>query len=54
MNGVLALALATLVLQIVPGARAAYNLVQTWEGQSFFDGWEFYGNYDNLTNVSPL
>lgn len=47
-------ALLAAVLSVVPGAHAAYNLVQTWQGQSFFDGWDFYGAYDNLTNVSPL
>lgn len=46
--------LAAAVLSIVPSAHAVYNLVQTWEGQSFFDGWEFYGNYDNLTNGDAI
>ena len=46
--------LAAAVLSVVPDAQAAYNLVQAWQGQSFFDGWDFYGSYDNLTNVSPL
>lgn len=46
-------ALAAAVLSLVPGAHAVYDLVQAWEGQSFFDGWDFYGSYDNLTNVSP-
>jgi hypothetical protein len=27
----------------------AYNLVREHSGQSFFDRWEFYGNWDNLT-----
>jgi len=44
--------LAAAVLSQVPGVHAAYNLVRAWEGQTFFDGWEFYGSYDNLTNVS--
>jgi len=44
--------LAAAVLSEVPGVHAAYNLVRAWEGQTFFDGWEFYGSYDNLTNVS--
>lgn len=48
------IALAAAVLSAVPGAHAAYNLVQTWEGQSFFDGWQFYGNYDNLTNGDAI
>lgn len=46
--------LAAATLLAVPGAHAAYNLVQAWEGESFFDDWDFYGSYDNLTNVSPL
>ncbi|KAI0673184.1 concanavalin A-like lectin/glucanase domain-containing protein [Trametes maxima] len=29
---------------------AAYNLVKEYSGSSFFSGWDFYGNYDNLTN----
>jgi hypothetical protein len=48
------MAVAVAVLSATPGAHAVYNLVQTWQGQSFFDGWDFYGNYDNLTNVSSL
>lgn len=31
-------------------ASAAYNLVREYSGSNFFEGWEFYGNYDNLTN----
>ncbi|GAA5830680.1 hypothetical protein JCM3766R1_003388 [Sporobolomyces carnicolor] len=31
-------------------AQAAYDLVKDYSGQTFFDGWEFYGHYDNLTN----
>jgi 3',5'-cyclic AMP phosphodiesterase CpdA len=46
--------LAAAMLLVAPGAHAAYNLVQAWEGESFFDDWDFYGSYDNLTNVSPL
>lgn len=46
--------LAAAVLSQVPRVHAAYNLVNVWEGQTFFDGWDFYGNYDNLTNVSRL
>lgn len=57
MKGVLAstvIALSVAVLSVVPGAHAAYDLVETWQGQSFFNGWQFYGSYDNLTNVSPF
>ena len=31
-------------------AYAAYNLVKEYSGQNFFNGWDFYGNYDNLTS----
>lgn len=27
-----------------------FSLVQDYSGNGFFDGWDFYGNYDNLTN----
>ena len=47
------IALAAAVLSKVPGVHTTYNLVRTWEGQTFFDDWDFYGDYDNLTNVSP-
>ena len=43
-----------MILSEAPGVHAIYNLVRAWEGPSFFDGWDFYGQYDNLTNVSPL
>ena len=47
------IALAAVILSEVSGVHAVYDLVRTWQGQSFFDGWDFYGSYDNLTNVSP-
>jgi len=28
----------------------AYNLVADYSGSTFFDKWDFYGMYDNLTN----
>ncbi|KAI0354210.1 hypothetical protein OH77DRAFT_1405538 [Trametes cingulata] len=31
-------------------AFAAYNLVKEYSGSDFFSGWDFYGNYDNLTS----
>ncbi|KAI0365645.1 hypothetical protein BV20DRAFT_723497 [Pilatotrama ljubarskyi] len=31
-------------------ALAAYNLVKKYSGADFFQGWDFYGNFDNLTN----
>ncbi|TBU31022.1 concanavalin A-like lectin/glucanase domain-containing protein [Dichomitus squalens] len=44
-----AAALAAL-LSSAPGALATYTLVREYSGSSFFTGWDFYGNYDNLTN----
>lgn len=38
------LSLASVVL------GANFTLVQDYSGDSFFDAWDFYGNYDNLTN----
>jgi len=46
----LALALATL-----PYASATqYSLAQEYSGESFFDAWTFYNNYDNLTNGDAI
>ena len=45
-----AIPVAAALLTSAHGASAAYNLVKEFTGSSFFDGWEFYGNYDNLTN----
>ncbi|KZT22735.1 glycoside hydrolase family 16 protein [Neolentinus lepideus HHB14362 ss-1] len=33
----------------VLSAVASYDLVHDYSGQTFFDGWDFYGNWDNLT-----
>ena len=46
----LAAHLAAALLIPTPHALAAYNLVREYSGSSFFSGWDFYGNYDNLTN----
>ncbi|KAJ7676059.1 glycoside hydrolase family 16 protein [Mycena polygramma] len=37
---------------LFPSAFAAttYDMVKQYSGLTFFDGWDFYGNYDNLTN----
>ncbi|RPD77276.1 hypothetical protein L226DRAFT_459589 [Lentinus tigrinus ALCF2SS1-7] len=45
-----AIPVAAALLTSAQGASAAYNLVKDFSGSSFFNGWEFYGNYDNLTN----
>lgn len=31
-----------------------YNFAKEYSGSSFFDGWNFYGNYDNLTNGDAI
>ncbi|TFK47593.1 hypothetical protein OE88DRAFT_1771177 [Heliocybe sulcata] len=33
----------------VLSAVAPYDLVHDYSGQTFFDGWDFYGSWDNLT-----
>jgi len=33
---------------------AQYSLVKEYSGSSFFSGWNFYGNYDNLTNGDAI
>ncbi|KDQ55967.1 glycoside hydrolase family 16 protein [Jaapia argillacea MUCL 33604] len=40
----------TLLLASSFSATTAYNLVRDYSGQNFFSGWNFYGNYDNLTS----
>jgi hypothetical protein len=44
--------LSTLTLLSLTQLALAVNftLVKDWSGNGFFDGWDFYGNYDNLTN----
>ncbi|KAH9858403.1 concanavalin A-like lectin/glucanase domain-containing protein [Lenzites betulinus] len=44
-----ALSFATALVAASP-AFAGYNLVKEYSGTSFFNGWDFYGNFDNLTN----
>ena len=29
---------------------SAYDIVREYSGSSFFDRWDFYGSWDNLTN----
>ncbi|GAA5985051.1 hypothetical protein JCM10908_002502 [Rhodotorula pacifica] len=45
-----ALALATLALAAPLQATAQYSLAKDYAGNSFFNGWDFYGHWDNLTN----
>ncbi|PIL34113.1 hypothetical protein GSI_03824 [Ganoderma sinense ZZ0214-1] len=45
-----AIPLASALFAATTPAFAAYNLIKEYQGSSFFSGWEFYGNYDNLTN----
>ncbi|KAA1476857.1 glycoside hydrolase family 16 protein [Dentipellis sp. KUC8613] len=35
-------------------AQAQYNLVKSYEGSNFFDDWDFYNNFDNLTNGDAI
>ncbi|GAA5878025.1 hypothetical protein JCM3774_005984 [Rhodotorula dairenensis] len=44
------LALATLGLAAPMGANAQYSLSKAYAGSTFFDAWDFYGHWDNLTN----
>ncbi|KAJ7637081.1 glycoside hydrolase family 16 protein [Roridomyces roridus] len=34
---------------LLPGITSSYNIVDDFSGLDFFDRWDFYGNYDNLT-----
>lgn len=40
------------LLALAPAVAFATNLtlVADYSGNGFFDGWDFYGNFDNLTN----
>ena len=44
------LSAATLVSLASTTLAANFTLVQDYSGNGFFDAWDFYGNYDNLTN----
>lgn len=39
------LSLFSLLFSVV----SCYNIVDDFSGLTFFDNWDFYGNYDNLT-----
>ena len=38
------------------GTSLSYDLVREYSGSSFFEGWDFFGSWDNLTSseCSPL
>lgn len=38
-----------LAAMAVAQLAVAYDLVQDYSGPGFFNGWDFYGAYDNLT-----
>ncbi|KAI5474430.1 glycoside hydrolase family 16 protein [Pseudohyphozyma bogoriensis] len=46
--------LALSALASLPSTQAAYSLTANFSGSTFFDGWDFYGNYDNLTNGDAI
>ena len=41
---------ACFLFQAVRLVRAAYSIQQVYAGSTFFDGWSYWGNNDNLTN----
>ena len=49
----LAIPLASTLFAAAP-TYAAYNLLRDYSGTNFFVGWDFYGNYDNLTNGASV
>jgi hypothetical protein len=44
------LSATTLVSLATTVLGANFSLVQDFSGNGFFDAWDFYGQYDNLTN----
>lgn len=40
----------TLLLASSPAFAATYNLLKAYQGQNFFDGWDFADGFDNTTN----
>ncbi|CEQ41711.1 SPOSA6832_03453 [Sporobolomyces salmonicolor] len=42
--------LVSAAVLLAAGARAEYSLVKDYSGDSFFNGWSYYGSWDNLTN----
>uniref|UniRef100_A0A0W0GAJ0 Putative glycoside hydrolase family 16 protein n=1 Tax=Moniliophthora roreri TaxID=221103 RepID=A0A0W0GAJ0_MONRR len=35
-------------------AATTYNMVKEYAGSTFFEGWDFYGHFDNLTNGDAI
>ena len=33
----------------MPATNVTFNLARDYSGQNFFNGWDFYGSWDNLT-----
>jgi len=45
---------AAVLLLFATSSLAAYDLVKTYSGNTFFDSWSYYGHYDNLTSGVQL
>jgi hypothetical protein len=51
----LAFVLGSLSLSaLISSVRADYSLEVAYQGESFFEGWDYWGNRDNLTNGALL
>jgi hypothetical protein len=48
MFGTTLLYLVSCVLSLLPRS-VSYDLVRDYSGATFFDRWDFYGSWDNLT-----
>ncbi|KAK7464802.1 hypothetical protein VKT23_006008 [Stygiomarasmius scandens] len=49
------LASAIWQLALLEGAEAtSYDMIKEYAGSTFFDDWDFYGNFDNLTNGDAI
>jgi len=42
-----------LFLAQIPSWTRGYDLVRDYSGLTFFDEWDFYGSWDNLTLGAP-
>jgi hypothetical protein len=38
-----------LLLSCLLSTVSSYDMVRDYSGRNFFNGWDFYGDYDNLT-----